>query len=186
MAYTDFEFYATIYHGNVVPEADFPRIADRASDFLDVITFDRLVDGLPSDERAATKVQKAVCAVSDELYELELAEKQALSAAAGKAAPVSRPLSDSAHTALLRGPPAPAHTHAHTHTHAHAHTHPAAPHSPARTQRPGSLIAPFLRHPPMFCPQTLPTTTTTPWGSLERAPRVAVPFFSVQKTGGCS
>ncbi len=85
MAYTDFEFYATTYHGNVVPEADFPRIADRASDFVDVITFDRLVDGLPSDERAATKVQKAVCAVSDKLYELELAEKQALSAAAGGA-----------------------------------------------------------------------------------------------------
>ena len=83
MAYTDFEFYATIYHGNVVPEADFPRIADRASDFLDVITFDRLVDGLPSDERAATKVQKAVCAVAEELYKLELADKQALSAAAG-------------------------------------------------------------------------------------------------------
>lgn len=83
MAYADFEFYATTYHGNVVPEADFPRIADRASDFLDVITFDRLVDGLPSDERAATKVQKAVCSVADKLYELELAEKQALSAAAG-------------------------------------------------------------------------------------------------------
>ena len=81
MAYTDFEFYATTYHGNVVPEADFPRIADRASDFLDVITFDRLVDGLPSDERVATKVQKAVCAVSDKLYELELAEKQANAAA---------------------------------------------------------------------------------------------------------
>lgn len=83
MAYTDFEFYATTYHGNVVPEADFPRIADRASDFLDVITFDRLVDGLPDDERAKIKVQKAVCAVAEKLYELELADKQALSAAAG-------------------------------------------------------------------------------------------------------
>lgn len=81
MAYADFEFYATTYHGNVVPEADFPRIADRASDFLDVITFDRLADGLPSDERAATKVQKAVCAVAEKLYELELAEKQANAAA---------------------------------------------------------------------------------------------------------
>ena len=81
MAYTDFEFYATTYHGNVVPEADFPRIADWASDFLDVITFDRLVGGLPDDERAKTKVQKAVCAVSDKLYELELAEKQANAAA---------------------------------------------------------------------------------------------------------
>ena len=83
MAYTDFEFYATIYHGNVVPEADFPRIADRASDFLDVITFDRLIDGLPDDERGKTKVQKAVCAVCDKLYQLEQADKQALSAAAG-------------------------------------------------------------------------------------------------------
>ena len=81
MAYADFEFYATTYHGNVVPEADFPRIADRASDFLDVITFDRLADGLPSDERAAAKVQKAVCAVAEKLYELELAEKQANAAA---------------------------------------------------------------------------------------------------------
>lgn len=81
MAYTDWNFYETTYHGNVVPETDFPRIADRASDFLDVITFDRLVDGLPSDERAATKVQKAVCAVSDHIYELELAQKQANAAA---------------------------------------------------------------------------------------------------------
>ena len=83
MAYADFEFYATTYHGNVVPEADFPRIADRASDFLDVITFGRLADGLPSDERAAAKVQKAVCAICEKLYQLELADKQALSAAAG-------------------------------------------------------------------------------------------------------
>lgn len=83
MAYADFEFYTTTYHGNVVPESDFDRIADRASDFLDVITFDRLADGLPADERAATKVQKAVCAICDKLYQLELADKQALSAAAG-------------------------------------------------------------------------------------------------------
>ena len=83
MAYTDFTFYENTYHGNVVPADDFERIADRASDFLDVITFDRLVDGLPSDERAATKVQKAVCAVADEMYKLELADKQALSAATG-------------------------------------------------------------------------------------------------------
>lgn len=83
MAYTTFTFYEQTYHGNVVPAEDFDRIADRASDFLDVITFDRLADGLPSDERAATKVQKAVCAVCDKLYQLELAEKQALSAAGG-------------------------------------------------------------------------------------------------------
>jgi len=83
MAYTDFEFYTVKYGGSAVPESDFDRIADRASDFLDTITFDRLADVLPSDERAATKVQKAVCAVCDKLYQLELAEKQALSAAGG-------------------------------------------------------------------------------------------------------
>lgn len=83
MAYSTFTFYEQTYHGNVVPAEDFDRIADRASDFLDTITFDRLADGLPSDKRAATKVQKAVCAVCDKLYQLELAEKQALSAAGG-------------------------------------------------------------------------------------------------------
>lgn len=83
MAYTTFTFYENTYHGNVVPAEDFDRIADRASDFLDVITFDRLVGGLPDDERGKTKVQKAVCAVCDKLYYLELADKQALSAAAG-------------------------------------------------------------------------------------------------------
>ena len=83
MAYADFEFYTTTYHGNVVPESDFDRIADLASDFLDVITFGRLIDGLPDDERGKTKVQKAVCAVCDKLYQLEQADKQALSAAAG-------------------------------------------------------------------------------------------------------
>lgn len=83
MAYADFELYTTTYHGNVVPESDFDRIADRASDFLDVITFGRLIDGLPDDERGKTKVQKAVCAVCDKLYQLEQADKQALSAAAG-------------------------------------------------------------------------------------------------------
>lgn len=83
MAYTTFTFYEQTYHGNVVLAEDFDRIADRASDFLDVITFDRLAGGLPSDERAATKVQKAVCTVCDKLYQLELAEKQALSAAGG-------------------------------------------------------------------------------------------------------
>ena len=83
MAYTTFTFYEQTYHGNVIPSDEFDRIADRASDFLDTITFDRLADGLPSDERAATKVQKAVCAVCDKLYQLELADKQAMSAAAG-------------------------------------------------------------------------------------------------------
>lgn len=83
MAYTTYEFYKDRYFGTIIPEADFPRLAERASDFIDTITFDRLADGLPSNERASVKVQKAVCAVADAQYQIELAEKQALSAAHG-------------------------------------------------------------------------------------------------------
>lgn len=83
MAYTDYEFYTNKYFGNIIPDADFPRLSERASDFIDTLTFDRLVDGLPTDEWAATKAQKAVCAVADVAYQIELAEKQALSAASG-------------------------------------------------------------------------------------------------------
>lgn len=83
MAYTDYTFYTERYFGNIIPEVDFSRLSERASDFIDTITFDRLVDGLPSNERAATKVQKAVCAVAEALYQIGLAEQQALSAASG-------------------------------------------------------------------------------------------------------
>ena len=83
MAYTDYTFYKDQYFGTIIPEADFPRLVEKASDFMDTLTFDRLVDGLPTDERAATKVQKAVCAVAETLYQIGLAEQQALSAASG-------------------------------------------------------------------------------------------------------
>lgn len=83
MAYSDYEFYKNRYFGIIIPESDFHRLAERASDFIDTITFDRLVDGPPTEERAAAKVQKAVCAVAETLYHIELAEQQALSAASG-------------------------------------------------------------------------------------------------------
>ena len=84
MAYADYEFYTTKYYGSAIPDSQsFDKEAERASDFLDIITFERLVNGLPDNERAQTKIKKAVCALADKLYGLELAEKQALSAAAG-------------------------------------------------------------------------------------------------------
>lgn len=84
MAYADYEFYTTKYYGSSIPDSQsFDKQAERASDFLDIVTRDRLVDGLPDNERAQTKIKKAVCALADKLYGLELAEKQALSAAAG-------------------------------------------------------------------------------------------------------
>ena len=82
MAYADYEFYTTSYFGSVVPETDFPRLAERASDFVDTMTFDRLVDGLPENERSQKRIKKAVCSLAELMYQIELAEKNAASAAA--------------------------------------------------------------------------------------------------------
>ena len=81
MAYADYEFYTTSYFGSVVPEADFPRLAERASDFVDLMTFDRLVDGLPENERSQKRIKKAVCSLAELMYQIELAEKNATNAA---------------------------------------------------------------------------------------------------------
>ena len=82
MAYADYDFYTTSCFGSVVPETDFPRLAERASDFVDTMTFDRLVDGLPTDVRSQKRIKKAVCSLTELMYQIELAEKNAANAAA--------------------------------------------------------------------------------------------------------
>ena len=79
MAYTDYAFYTNEYYGDVVPETDFPKYADRASDRVDEITFDCLADGLPNDSRANKKVQKAVCSVAEALYQIDSIKNTLLS-----------------------------------------------------------------------------------------------------------
>lgn len=86
MAYADYEFYKTSFFGNVVPESDFMRFSERASDFIDLLTFDRLADGLPGDERQQKRIKKAVCAAADILYQIDIAEQNAAAAAATGAA----------------------------------------------------------------------------------------------------
>lgn len=71
MAYTDYLFYTTKYFGNVIPESDFPRWEDRASDKLNLVTFDRLGGELPEGEKLSTKVQKTVCAMAELLYRID-------------------------------------------------------------------------------------------------------------------
>ena len=81
MAYADYKFYTESF-SNVVPETDFPRLAERASEFVDTMTFDRLVDGLPANERSQKRIKKAVCSLTELMYQIELAEKNATNAAA--------------------------------------------------------------------------------------------------------
>ena len=78
MAYTNYEFYTTEYYGDVVPEEDFPKYIERACNRIDGITFDRLVDGLPSDKQSNVRIQKAVCAVADVLYLIETVRKASI------------------------------------------------------------------------------------------------------------
>lgn len=80
MAYADYKFYTESF-GNVVPETDFPRLAERASDFVDLMTSDRLANGLPTDERSQKRIKKAVCSLTELMYQIELAEKNATNAA---------------------------------------------------------------------------------------------------------
>lgn len=81
MAYADYDFYTESYYGNVVPEADFDRLAARASDFIDTLTFDNLVDGLPADKRSQKRIKKTVCSLAELMYQIELAEKNAINQA---------------------------------------------------------------------------------------------------------
>lgn len=81
MAYADYDFYTKKYYGDAIPEADFLKFSERASDWLDVATFNRISDGLPTDEKAAVKVKKATCAAAELLHLFDLAGKQAAKAA---------------------------------------------------------------------------------------------------------
>ena len=80
MAYCDYDFYTNKYLGNVITEADFPRLSERASEKLDRLTFDRLSiseDGTIEtlDEKTSTRVKKAVCKIAEILNDIEFYEK---------------------------------------------------------------------------------------------------------------
>ena len=93
MAYCDYEFYKSKYMGNVIAESDFSRLSERASEKIDIFTFDRLSvsdDGIifaeivsatyvsneELDEKTSIKVKKAVCKIAEALNDIELYEKE--------------------------------------------------------------------------------------------------------------
>ena len=78
MAYADYQFYISKYYGDTVPEPDFQKYADRASDRIDMITYDMLADGLPDNERSQNKIKKAVCALADAIYQIDQIKKASM------------------------------------------------------------------------------------------------------------
>ena len=78
MVYADYQFYTEKYYGDTVPESEFPKYEDRASDHMDMITFDRLVEGMPEDERSQTRIKKAVCPLADAIYQIDQIKKASM------------------------------------------------------------------------------------------------------------
>ncbi|ADZ82555.1 MULTISPECIES: hypothetical protein [Cellulosilyticum] len=73
MAYADYSFYKTEYAGSMVPEADFPRLASRSSEYIDSVTFDRLVN---DETLISDKVKKACCALAELTYSYEQSSQE--------------------------------------------------------------------------------------------------------------
>ncbi len=68
MAYADFTYYRDIFRGTLIAdEAMFRTFAERASEFIDTVTFDRLADA-ELLERHKTKIQKCACELSEKFF----------------------------------------------------------------------------------------------------------------------
>lgn len=76
MAYVDYDFYRNVYYGNVIAPEDFPRLAERASEYVDGMT-----EGLSANVtgRDRDAVQKAVCAVAETLLDESIMTASAFS-----------------------------------------------------------------------------------------------------------
>ena len=66
MSYADYNFYTEVYGGSSLPSASSKKYLNRASYFIDKITFNRL-KGTEVDE----SVKMAVCSVAEKMYEID-------------------------------------------------------------------------------------------------------------------
>lgn len=75
MAYADYEYYKDTYLGTAIQEADFSRLALRASSFLDYYT-----QGRADKNQELEALKMACCAVAEQYQSIDLARKVALNA----------------------------------------------------------------------------------------------------------
>lgn len=83
MAYADLYFYEDSFFGDVLAAENANKWLTRASDELDGLTFGRLTFAFPTIEAHAVKVKKAVCAIAEALFYIDV---QRAAASAQKAA----------------------------------------------------------------------------------------------------
>ena len=74
MAYADYSYYEETYLGDSIPEAQFPKYAKRASEWVDYMTFNRIER--MNQEEIPVEVKEATCAVADRLYAYNTADSR--------------------------------------------------------------------------------------------------------------
>ena len=75
MAYADYTFYSDSYFGDVLTSENANRWLEAASDELDALTFGKLTFAFPEEAAHVSKVKKAVCAVAEALYNIDVQRK---------------------------------------------------------------------------------------------------------------
>lgn len=75
--YADYSFYTGEYYGTAIAQADFPRLASRASDFLDYYTRGKAAKVPETDTATNTALAKACCAVAEAMKADEDSKKLA-------------------------------------------------------------------------------------------------------------
>lgn len=72
MPYADYTYYTETYYGNAITEAEWPRLAARASAFLDYITM-----GRASRRTELRQVKLACCAIAEDYKTIKAAKSLA-------------------------------------------------------------------------------------------------------------
>lgn len=78
MVYADYDYYHDTYLGTSIADADYPRLAKRASQHIDATTRWRAV-GYTVEHPDDTRIKDATCAVAEALQEHDIALVRALS-----------------------------------------------------------------------------------------------------------
>ncbi len=66
MAYADFLFYKNVFKGLVITdETIFESVSERASEYIDVVTFDRINENILSNIVISDKIKRCCCALAE-------------------------------------------------------------------------------------------------------------------------
>lgn len=68
MAYADYSFYTTTFLGNVIDSTSFNRVAERASEIIDVFTNGGITATILADADTLAKIKKANCALAEQIF----------------------------------------------------------------------------------------------------------------------